>query len=225
MTDDIFIPDFSADDLASVKAELGLSDIDESVVSIPQVQPQPKRRRGRPRKHPLPEGSQPLESSTVEKIIEPAKLTKRDEREVAERLSKLLTGATGLASIATKPYVEMTDEEAKDIAEPLSSYLVRNADTIPIARQILENYDLAAITLGVIAYLVRIYGDRRNELASRPQSQSERNTQRPTLVRVSEIQEQTNERQSRERANSQTGIEDTTRFVASQPFVPGVQFY
>lgn len=214
MAEDIVIPDFTLDDLDAVKAELGLSDIDESEKPIPQIQPQPKRRRGRPRKNPLPPEQ---EVSLPEKIIEPAKLTKREERDVADRLAKLMTGITGLISVPTRPYVEMTDEEAKDISEPLASYLVRNADTVPIAREVLENYDLALIVLGICAYVVRVYGERRNEIASNPALA--RNAKRPTLVRVSEVQEQTNERQSDEGETAETSIEATSRLVASSPVV------
>jgi hypothetical protein len=58
----------------------------------------------------------------------------------------------------------MSEEEARAISEPLSSYLVRNADVLPVARQILENYDLLAITIGVGAYVSRVYHDRSEEV-------------------------------------------------------------
>ena len=215
--EEIVIPNFDLADLQGAMSELGLNPIDESEKKIAEVHPQPpRRRRGRPRKNPLPEPTE-VEASLPEKIVEPAKLTKREEREVAERLAKMLTGITGLISIPTRPYFEMTDEEAKDISEPLASYLVRNAETVPIAREVLENYDLALIVLGICAYVVRVYGERRAELASQPANT--RNTQRPSLLRISEIQEQTNQRQSNEGEVAETSVEVASRLVASSPVV------
>jgi hypothetical protein len=208
-------PNFSAADIEELKAKLHAPSIDETVVPVPTTFAQPKRRRGRPRKNPLPE-FQDQEASTPEKLLTPAKLTKRDEREVADRLSKLMTGLTGLAAIPSRPYVEMTDEEAKDISEPLASYLIRNADTIPIAHQILENYDLAAIVLGVMAYVVRVYGDRRHELSERPATRvGTKQAERPTLVRVTEIQDATNAGVTNEGTDTETGPTYPSRFVAT----------
>lgn len=219
MVDDAVLPNFSSEDLDAIRAELHATKIDETVTPVPSTFVQPKRRRGRPRKNPLPVDSGEIEASTPEKFITPAKLTKRDEREVADRLAKLMTGLTGLAAVATQPYVEMRDDEAKDIAEPLASYLIRNADTIPVANQILENYDLAAIVLGVMAYVVRVYGERRVELAERPKPRpvaiGGNNSQRTAISRVSEIQEQTNAGQQDEGTNPETGLAYPSRFVAT----------
>jgi hypothetical protein len=183
----------TAEDLANIRANLGLTDGpvnatgDETFVM-------PKRRRGRPRKSPLPtEDTEPSEFRPP--IVDtPAKLTRRDEREVAERLAKMLSGGTGIASMA-KPYLQMTDEEAKDISDPLASYLVRNAETIPIAGQILENYDLAAIVFGVMAYVVRVYRDRRDEVISSTPESPGRLSQIPLMERVAASQGGDNGRQ------------------------------
>jgi hypothetical protein len=164
--------DISDEELAAIKADLNLpeQEVSDEAASIPIEMP--KRKRGRPKgsktrgkfdsiksnNDPEPEER---DAGTVS--FPPAPLTKRDEREVASRLASILTGGTGVLGMA-KPYLEMTEEEARAIADPLSSYLVRNADTMPIARQVLENYDLLAITLGVMAYVVRVYRDRSAEL-------------------------------------------------------------
>lgn len=183
MTDNVPDFHFSEDEIAKIKAELGAVDVDES-----QPQPineiRPKRKPGRPRKNPLP-ATEPESVSPVS--FPPAQLTKRDEREVAERLANILSGTTGMAGMV-KPYLPMTDEEAKAIAEPLASYLIRNEPTQGIAREILENYDLLAIVLGVGSYTLRVYSDRKSEL------QSKRPDNNATMERVSDVQASNNGR-------------------------------
>lgn len=179
---------FDEDTLNAIREKLGvqLDEVpSEDVVEIPVQPPPVKRKRGRPRIHPVSETG-----TTVPELAEeagvplpPAKLGKRDEREVSERLANMLVGGTGIASQA-KSYLAMTEDEAKAIADPLSSYLVRNAETIPIAQQVLENYDLLAIVLGVLAYTVRIYRDRADELAEQRELRSNANT--TTLDRISQ---------------------------------------
>lgn len=178
----------SEEEIASIKADLGVPA--QEVIGEPESDPLPvapiKRKRGRPRKHPLPESlsdtTQPTQESPSPNFP-PAPLTKRDEREVASRLVSMLQGGTGILGQA-KPYLEMTEEEAKAIAEPLSSYLVRNADTTPVARQILENYDLLAIVLGVMAYVARVYHDRSEEVKA---SAAANPVGTKTLDRISEL--------------------------------------
>ena len=166
--------EFTPEDIANIRANLGLPE-DEVTTPVEPVQEQPRRRRGRPPKKPVVIEGEITEPSTVSNIIgaaqqalPPAPLTKRDERDVANRLAAMMVGGTGLVAIPTKDYVRMTDEEAQAIAEPLASYLVRNADTVPVARQILDNYDLLAVGLGTASYLTRVYNDRRNERDSNP---------------------------------------------------------
>ncbi len=167
---------FTDEDLAAIKQQLELPE--NEVTDPAPIVPTPvvKRGRGRPRKHPLPVPA--VESSTdavitpvVDTPLPPAPMTKRDEREVASRLKSMLQGGTGVMS-NVKGYLEMTDEEAEAISAPLASYLVRNADTMPVARQVLENYDLAAITLGVAGYAARVARDRREEAAANAASRS-----------------------------------------------------
>lgn len=155
----------------------------------------PKRPRGRPRKHPVSETGTVIPELAEEEAarvggtiregspLPPVKLGKRDEKEVSERIANMLLAGTGIASQA-KSYLAMTEEEAKAISDPLSSYLVRNVETIPIAGQILENYDLLAIVLGVLAYTVRIYRDRSNELS---EQRANRVNNSPTLSRIDQL--------------------------------------
>lgn len=186
--------EFDPEQLQNIRATLGLTadDVPPENIIIPDEQPKPKRRRGRPRKYPISETGTTVAGLTDEVLekeatgtplkegtpLPSAKLSRRDEKEVSERIANMLLAGTGIASQA-KGYLAMTEEEAKAISDPLSSYLVRNADTIVVAQQVLENYDLLAITLGVLAYAVRIYRDRTDEIAR----QRIENANRPNIKR------------------------------------------
>ena len=91
-----------------------------------------------------------------------APLSKREEKQVAERLEGILQGITGVVSVANDTF-QMTDDEARAIAEPLSSYLIRMEPTSKVARQILDEYDLVAVATGSAAYGVRVYRDLKKE--------------------------------------------------------------
>jgi len=170
------VSDFlSAEELDQIRASIGTPVEEVPPDDVTPVIEQPiKRKRGRPRKvkadgtfvYPRPgeEGTSTVEDRPIV-TVPAAPLTKRDEREVANRLASIFIGATGMAG-QVKPYLQMTEAEAEAIANPLSSYLIRNAETIPVAKQILENYDVLAITLGVMAYVVRVYRERSDELAA-----------------------------------------------------------
>ena len=184
MSDEVTLPSFEFDDelIRSIKESLEVAE-PETVPENFQSQPEPSRRKRRVATKRPPEYSEPTPvPAFVPKVeLKPAPLTKREEREVAKRLQDILTGGTGMASVV-RPYLAMTDEEAEAIATPLASYLVRNEPTNGVAREILENYDLLAMTLGVGAYGVRVYHDRREELAAaRPANTT-------AIQRVSEIQ-------------------------------------
>lgn len=215
------IPGFSFDpeEIERIRADAGITDLPPAnepvIIDQPPVRSR-RRKRGRPRainpdgtfKYPKPDefiDSEPETTSAASPLLSPAPLTKRDEKEVASRLVNILTGATGMAGVV-KPYLEMTDDEAKAIAEPLASYLVRNADTIPVARQVLENYDLLAILLGVMAYVIRVYRDRTDELKSQ-QRQSPSQPAGTTIARLEQLRESAKE-----------GPEDGTSGFVSAPY-------
>lgn len=208
------VPDFTfdADEIEAIKASLGAVNVDESQ-ETPTSEIRPKR-RGRPPgsknkpSQPVLEYSTDLGSGHVD--LPPAPLTKREEREVASRLANILTGATGMAGIV-KPYLPMTDEEAAAIAEPLASYLIRNEPTNGIAREILENYDLIAMTFGVGAYGVRVYHDRKIEVESKRPANTE------AIQRISSIQTGNNGRLPDEGTSPQFSVSDATR-SGSTPF-------
>lgn len=200
---------FDPDEIAAIKASLGAVDVDESQdTPISEIRP---KRRGRP------PGSKNKIYETVDQpetapgvSLPAAPLTKREEREVASRLENILTGATGMAGMV-KPYLPMTDEEAKAIAEPLASYLVRNEATSGIAREILENYDLLALTLGVGAYSVRVYRDRKSEVADQRPPNTE------AIQRVSSVEATVNGREPNEGTRPQVSIPNASR-SGSPPF-------
>ena len=203
---------FDADEIAAIKASMGVADVDETQ-ETPTSEIRPKR-RGRPPgsknklTQPVLEYSTDLGSGHVDLPATP--LTKREEKEVAARLTNIFMGATGMAGVV-KPYLPMTEEEAIAIAEPLSSYLIRNEPTNGIAREILENYDLVAMTLGVGAYGVRVYHDRKIEVAA------ERPVNTEAIQRVSSIQARDNGRVPDEGTSPNISVPNVSR-SGSTPF-------
>lgn len=142
--------------------------IDTSGVRPTDEQPAP-RRRGRPpgsKNRPKPSDFAPVGPDVRESLptLAAPPLTTRDQKEVAKRLAGILEGVTGVAAVA-KPYFQMRPEEAEAIATPLSTYLIRTEATSGVAKQILEEYDIAAFVIALAAYVVRVYGDMRAERA------------------------------------------------------------
>ena len=213
---------FSDTEKADIQALLATLPKPDTTQPMEQPEPRPRRGRGRPKgsrnKATLAreaamagndtEDSTPEGVETPIGVIKPAPLTKRQEREVAERLANILQGATGMGGMV-KPYIPMTDDEAKAIAEPLASYLIRNEPTNGVAREILENYDILAMVMGTASYGVRVYNDRRTEL--------EQSRESTTMARVSGSQGRVNGRQSDEGESPQISISDVTR-SGSAPF-------
>lgn len=192
---------FSEEEIANIKASLGVTDVDESQ-DTPVSEVRPRRKPGRPRKDSYVE---PEPISIGPELKSPAiPLTKREEKEVAARLANILAGATGMGAFV-KPYIPMTDEEAQAIAEPLASYLIRNEATSGVAREILENYDLVAMTLGVGSYAVRVYSDRKHEL------EAERPPNTTAMERISERPDQNNGREPDEGINPLISVPNVTR--------------
>lgn len=199
---------FSEDEIAAIKASVGAIDVDESQETpVDEVRPKQRRGPGRPRK------SQPEPEDTSDSISlkSPAiPLTRREEKEVAARLANILAGITGMGGVV-KPYIPMTDDEASAIAEPLASYLIRNEPTSGIAREILENYDIVAMMLGVGSYGVRVYSDRKRELETNRPNNTE------AMERISQLPPQNNGRGPDEGIGTVISVPDATRSGAT-PF-------
>jgi hypothetical protein len=203
MTDDL-LPSFSfsPEEIANIKASVGAVDVDETQdTPLPEIAP--KRRPGRPRKNPIIEIEEPKSETFTDKIPA-APLTRREEKEVAVRLANILSGGTGMLGVV-KPYIPMTDEEATAIAEPLSSYLIRNEATSGIAREILENYDIVAMIFGVGSYGVRVYNDRKQELRDR------RPPNTTAIQRISTADEPVNGRDPDEGISDRISIPNASR--------------
>lgn len=157
------------DRLAAIRAQFQTIVTDEDFpTEFPSQNEQdpPRRKRGRPpgsKNKPKPSDFAPhrSEDSDLPTLTSPP-LSTRDQKEVAKRLAGILTGVTGVASVA-KPYFQMTEEEAEAIATPLSTYLIRQEATSGIAKQVLEEYDVAAFAIALAAYVVRVFLDYRAE--------------------------------------------------------------
>lgn len=163
------VPD--EDEKAKIRAQfatiLAEPDIDTSSVRETEEQPAPiKRGRGRPpgsKNRPKPDDFAPKYTNPADvPTLTTPPLSTRDQKEVAKRLAGILEGVTGVASVA-KPYFQMTPEEAEAIATPLSTYLIRQEATSGVAKQILEEYDMAAFAIALAAYAVRVYLDMKAE--------------------------------------------------------------
>jgi hypothetical protein len=171
----------SDDERARIRAEFG--HIFKEVEENPIEQSAP-RRRGRPpgsRNKPKPQDYAPV-SEELPTLSTPP-LSTRDQKEVAKRLSGILVGLTGVASTA-KPYFQMTEEEAEAISVPLTSYLIRTEATSQIARQVLDEYDVAAFVIALAAYMVRVYRDFRTERELMRESRDRERTAQSTSRQV-----------------------------------------
>lgn len=116
-------------------------------------------------------------------------VSKRSTNEVAKRLQGILEGATGIPAVWHE-HIQMTDEEAQAIAEPLSEYLVRQEGNSELIREFLDTYDIVAAAFAVLAYLVRVW---RDEAEYRRTNSERRPADRPNVTRATEQQEQTGE--------------------------------
>lgn len=220
MTEDFSnIPSFSLDDLEAVRESLGITETPGTDTPTTYTTPI-RRKRGRPRKSPLPTAESIAEEPVS--IVPPAKLTRTEQKELAERLKNILFGASGIpAGLFDRPYIQMTDQEARNIADPTASYLERVSETNPIARQIIDNYDLAAIAIGLIAYFMRVVGDRREEVRTRPTPIRQGTSKATALDRISQHQTASSTDQNQADGSEQSdGF--SGQFVAPIPIVPQV---
>jgi len=196
MTDDIVPSVVMPDEDERARIREQFQNLIKEAETSPE-QPAPKRGRGRPRgstNKAKPSDFEPVYTDPEDRplpTLETPPLTQRDQREVAKRLAGILSGVTGVASVA-KPYFQMTDEEAEAIATPLSTYLLRQEQIgSGFAKQVLEEYDLAAFAIALAAYVVRVYLDFKKERDLIRESNKPRDVtpREPTAKSVSDIRD------------------------------------
>jgi hypothetical protein len=82
----------------------------------------------------------------------------------------------------------MYDIEAQNIADPLASYATRQAEISPIVAKLVDDFDLIAAGIGVVAYAVRVYKDNQDWIAEHgKQEQWEREQHRPRITRQESV--------------------------------------
>lgn len=169
-------PEYTVPKESSATPRLGsikLDSIDPEAPFGRKLDGSPAKRRGRP----------PGQTYGTK----PKLATVRDAREVEKRVAKLLTGATGVASV-WREHIQMTDQEASDIADPLSAYLIRQEEFSTHVKDFLDHYDLAAAGIAFLAYLVRVYKD---DIEYRQQRQSPDVVEARTIRRTSRKRDET----------------------------------
>lgn len=120
------------------------------------IQTEGKRRRGRPKgsKNKVG-GNLPIDPNLSTGV------TGRLAKDVSLRTQQVLKGASSVPAI-WRPYFQMHDIEAQNIADPLASYATRKAEISPIVARLVDDFDLVAASIGIIAYGVRVYKDNQD---------------------------------------------------------------
>lgn len=239
MTDDMVLPDFDPADLESIKTSLGIEETEvpsEEAIATPPEQPV-KRKRGRPRKTPLPTQEDVVNTtpsqaskriSRIADKIGDVKPHGQDQSELAERFEQMLVTVTGLPALAfDREYYQMTEKEARNIAIPAASYLERISPESAIAAQVIEQYDLFAIGFGLLAYFVRVVSARREELRSTPRvgngnGNNGRAGQKSVVERISELPTQIPEQQTQANGIEQPTWNGGQTLPTSGTVVPGL---
>lgn len=129
----------------------------------PREKEEPRQTEG-PRRRGRPPGSRnrPLETEGPRNTVSVPKNARQLEREISERGQYILMGATGLLG-NIRPAIAMHDDEARAIAEPLASYLRKRAEeseaAAAVITDIVERWDVIAVTLAVMGYITRVWRD------------------------------------------------------------------
>lgn len=163
---------------------------EDSVESLPSFSSTPnsdvipvRRGRGRPKgsKNRTGGGAGIPTPSDVE-----TKLSGRLAKDVSLRTQQVLKGITRIPALWVEP-IQMQDQEAQDIADPLASYATRKAEESTalgeFLRTSLENFDLVAAGIGISSYIIRVAKDiqeyneyRRAEYRQQRSSEPHRET-------------------------------------------------
>jgi len=134
----------------------------------------PRRRRGRP-----PGSRNRPKDGSIDDVTRPreSNLRGRTAKELSGRSQQILTTVTGIPAVMlNRDHVKMSDEEARNICDPLSQYLMRQVGNEKI-ENFVERWDIIAVIVGVVAYLTRVIRDERDSRNQRLPQQS-----RPRVV-------------------------------------------
>lgn len=206
-------------------------------VAGPRKRGWPKGKPRGPRK-PRTTTTQQLPPSTLEKLQQTFSAAQDTETEapksyvkteVQARLEQIILGVTGIPG-AWRPYFQATPNEAKNMAEPLSSYLIRQAPQSAFVRRFLDEFDIFTFIMACIAYMVRVINDhrayRRKQLAEQA-----RVVDTPSHRTVKESRPTVSDPLAEARyPGTQPGSESdetnasdfASRSLASHPIVPGL---
>lgn len=102
----------------------------------------------------------------------------------------ILKGTTGLGAI-WRPHILMTDEEAQAICDPLASYLVRQAEYSEVIAEFIDRWDLFAVVIATLAYLVRVIKEDNEYRATLRESGAERPRRRTVEQLRKDVPERT----------------------------------
>jgi hypothetical protein len=120
-----------------------------------------KPRRGRP---PGSKNKPRLHIPSGTDIIDKDKLIAERAEKLSAKMQLAGIQITNIFSVLDEPwtFLPMTPKEAKNIADPLASYLYRNGDLGEQAAALFERWDLIALSLALLAYSVRVFKDYRD---------------------------------------------------------------
>jgi hypothetical protein len=217
MSDDVFIDDStpvfeSIEDLhlrsipSSNDDDVVVEGMDSEETTIPSIPRTGKRGRPKGSKNRA-KGALPFGEG------ERTSVSGRLAKDVSLRAQQVLKGASSLPALWRPPF-QMYDVEAQNIADPLASYATRQAEISPIVAKLVDDFDLIAAGIGVVAYAVRVYKDNQTWIAEHgKQEQWEREQHRPRVTRQESVgngNQSIRQNQSTERPQYQTEVSSTS---------------
>ena len=119
----------------------------------------PPKRRGRPKgSRNRAKSDVPLENPNIPLT---SALRRKTDQELSRRAQGILIGATKIPSVIN-PHIEMREDEAQAIADPLVSYAKAHVDSERI-EQFVEQWDLIAVGIASAAYGMRVVKETRDD--------------------------------------------------------------
>lgn len=144
--------------------DAGLDDLFRSAGPPPTTEP-PKRRGRRP--------GTPNKATLEKQAREAEAALKKLETSIAGRSSDMMVGLTGLAGMFTgREHLQMTESEADAIAIPLASYMASRYEQVEWVGEVIDRWDLVAVSIGLLTYLIRVW---REDVAYRAERAATRN--------------------------------------------------